>query len=440
MVKNEFREYNYEVTPRVVLADKKSKIRISSIGRNFAFDDEEYILNFIPMEITSKTVVLTSHSETMKRWNFGIYDEQIAKPVNGYLEFEYLFYGEQEWIVLVLAKANKNPALYFHMYSLKEDLYERLPFIGDLHTHSCHSPDAKTESGNLAAEYRKIGFDFMALTDHERYYPSVELANIYKDSNTDFVFFLGEEVHLLPEINAVHIINIGGKESINELYNTDPQKYRKEIEEYAQTLDIPEGLNKFECALRCWTSDRIRECGGISVIAHPRWRWINEYSMRAEMVEWLMANNKYDAMELVSGLPIEDNNVQIALYNEMRANGIKVPIIGVSDCHGMDQQFNWGKTLAFIKDELNVDSLRESVLNLYSVAIGYEGETPRVYGPYRLVKYAQFLLKYYFPTHDELCVEEGIAMKNYFLGVEGAAEELKRLKGRTLEYAKRFMR
>ena len=64
------------------------------------------------MEITSKTVVLTSHSETMKRWNFGIYDEQIAKPVNGYLEFEYLFYGEQEWIVLVLAKANKNPALW----------------------------------------------------------------------------------------------------------------------------------------------------------------------------------------------------------------------------------------------------------------------------------------------------------------------------------------
>ena len=34
---------------------------------------------------------------------------------------------------------------------------------------------------NLAANYRKNGYDFMAITDHERYYPSLEAKDVYQD-------------------------------------------------------------------------------------------------------------------------------------------------------------------------------------------------------------------------------------------------------------------
>jgi len=55
-----------------------------------------------------------------------------------------------------------------------------------------------------------------------------------------------------------------------------------------------------------------------------------------------------------------------------------------------------------------------------------------------MVKYAQFLLKYYFPIHDDLCVEEGIAMKNYINNVMGAKEILEEAHGRTEKLRQEF--
>ena len=45
-------------------------------------------------------------------------------------------------------------------------------------------------------------------------------------------------------------------------------------------------------------------------------------------------------------------------------------------------------------------------------------------GDFRLSKYATFLLKYYFPLHDEVCKEEGRMMKQY---ATGTASERRRL-------------
>ncbi len=80
--------------------------------------------------------------------------------------------------------------------------------------------------------------------------------------------------------------------------------------------------------------------------------------------------------------------------------------------------------------------------DLYSVAVeAMAGEMPRAYGPFRLVKFALFLMREVFPQHDLLCEQEGRLMIQHVAGDSGAAELLKRLKGRTstfLEVCWRF--
>lgn len=66
------------------------------------------------------------------------------------------------------------------------------------------------------------------------------------------------------------------------------------------------------------------------------------------------------------------------------------------------------------------------------------GESYRVHGHYRMVKYARYLLSNYFPRHEELCWEEGRLMKDAFSGDQEALELLRRMKGRTDAFAHRF--
>ena len=59
------------------------------------------------------------------------------------------------------------------------------------------------------------------------------------------------------------------------------------------------------------------------------------------------------------------------------------------------------------------------------------GEHPRAHGPFRLVKYALFLMREVFSQHDALCREEGQLMLAHLDGDANAAGTLGKLKGRT---------
>ena len=45
-----------------------------------------------------------------------------------------------------------------------------------------------------------------------------------------------------------------------------------------------------------------------------------------------------------------------------------------------------------------------------------EGESPRIVGDLALAKFAHFLLRAYFPTHDHLCKISGTLLKRYLVG------------------------
>jgi hypothetical protein len=70
----------------------------------------------------------------------------------------------------------------------------------------------------------------------------------------------------------------------------------------------------------------------------------------------------------------------------------------------------------------------------------------RYVGDFRLLRYACFLEKNFFPLHDELCFEEGRAMKAYAcgeaaskaFGAAGAEETLRFISGRMKAQRERY--
>lgn len=438
----------YNVTPRIVRAGESTEISISALGKGIRhdpigvrlfgagagfYDTDEYTVTFIPMEMYDGTYVECDNVE---------FDSVKVYPKDGVITVKYTFYEEQEWILSVISCDNaekKRKPLEFHIYSLNEDLYSLNPFRGDLHMHSVGS-DGGEDPVVLAANYRKEGFDFISLTDHRTRVPSEELVSAYEGVKCELKMFHGEEVHLRGNI---HVVNFGSKYSVNELYKNDAENIHASLVEEASRTGTPKYVNALEYCYRRWIYTQIKKAGGMTIIPHPFWvHSPGVYNMNVKMLEYVFKTGIFDAFELTGGQSVHENNIQTSFWQQLRSEGVNIPIVGSSDSHGTDpaNYFGMSKTVLFAPD-CEFDSIVSAIKGGYSVAIEEEyGEQPRVYGSFRLVKYVRFLLKYYFPGHDELCVEEGILMREYALGDSEAGERLNSLFGRVARYREHLLR
>ena len=423
----------YRVIPRLVRSGVPTTVTVTPLGPSLRFDDKtEYTVRFIPKEIYHDTFIDRPAQ----------FDSVKVYPQNGVLTVTYTFYEEQEWVLSVLSaeeEEKKAKPREFHVYSLFDDLYERNPYRGDLHVHSTGS-DGSEEAFVVAANYRKEGFDFMAMTDHSNWWTSDAIQKTYADVPLGLKLFHGEEVHLGT---IIHIVSFNADHSITDYYRAHTEEIRAQLQEEAKTLNTPWGVDPYEYAYRKWICEQIRAAGGMCIVPHPF--WIHKphiYNMNSRMLEYIFTTGTCDAFELTGGQTVEENNFQTNFYHEMRAKGVDIPICGSSDSHGTDRAIYFGvsKTILFAKDK-EYESIRGAILDHYSVAVEEEyGEQIRIHGHYRMVKYARFLIDYYFPGHDELCVQEGILMREYAMGDSTAGEALRALDGRVDRYMNTTLR
>ena len=426
--------FYYDVYPKVVPADEVSVIRIRPRFAQAAFPENAKIsVSHIYYDRTSPT------------------SEPEWKIEEGVLVVKDKFESEQEHIIQVTLNLEngKEKKVDFSLFSLKPDWYALRPFKGDLHLHSTAS-DGKEEGRYLAARYREAGFDFMALTDHRLYEPSLEIMAYWKDLAPEFKLFPGEEVHAPG--NPVHIVNFGGNRSVNALYREDEEKYRREVSEIIDAMpDKEEGKDYFVVAASEWCFRRIKECGGLSIFCHPYWsvpsgNYISEWDN-----DEIVKRRKFDAYEIIGGFhrhQYHSNNMQVVRYYEEVAKGNNnMPVVGVSDSHGSDafvfgrvfndssdaDLFNWYYTIV-LAEECELDSLISNVKKCNSMAVcAPSGERPEVFGSFRAVRYGLFLMREYFPQLRSLCEVEGLLMQHHLGGLD-SAEALKALRGRTAEY------
>lgn len=437
----------YDVFPRIVPAEQFSEIRIRPRFEHAAFPKAAFLNVY--------SVPVDGYYPDGSHRNF-VWNETTRQPLewrleDGTLMINGVFAGEQEHVVTaeIIDEKNQNVKAIreFRLYSVKEDLYALRPFKGDFHIHSTRS-DGKECPTYVAARYRQHGFDFIAISDHRKYEPSLEAISFWKRFDLDFQLYPGEEVHS-PD-NSVHIINFGASQSVNELFRADEAKYRREVKAIMETLpELESGLDPFPVAASEWVFERIRENGGLAVFCHPYWYTTPNVICEA-LTSAIFQRREFDAFELIGGYyrhQSRSNNYQVARWVEERAKGNRFPVVGASDSHGTDRfemgkdktrterldadLFDWNFTIVFAAEN-NVPGIVHAIRNYYSVAVSrYGEERPNLYGDFRMVKYADFLLREYFPIQQSLSEPEGSLMLAHLAGERQAETALRALKGRT---------
>jgi hypothetical protein len=413
----------FEVSPRIARVGQETEITIRPLYEQAHLDPVNYrVVLFpaggLPGQIGSPASILLD-----PQWGAGG------------LRFRYRFEREQEYVLSVedISGQKRIRSYEFRLYALEEDLFTRRPYKGDIHIHSFRS-DGRESPAYVAAACRRIGMDFMAVTDHRLYAPSLEAIRAFEGQPVDLRIYPGEEVH--PPDNPVHIINFGGSFSVNEIFQKDEEHYRAEVQIIADGLEnFPVSGDRYSYASCDWSYRQIRAGGGLSLFCHPYWFTRHRYDVPDELVDQLFERQPWDALELIGGYhlyEVESNLIQVARYHDERAKGKRVPIVGVSDAHGCERDlFGWYYTIDF-SPSLDLPDLVQSIKDLYSVAVeALPGQEPRAHGPFRLVRYAQFLLREIFPLHDALCLEEGRLMLAHLAGEPQAAQQLAVLQGRT---------
>ena len=422
----------FDVFPRIVPANQESTIQvIPKFDHVRPAADCTYLLTYAPMDQVGTAVK----------------DEALV-PENGHFLIKRRFEGEQQHtlqIIRVNEKKERKTLCTLRIYSLEPDLFALRPFKGDFHMHSNFS-DGIESPAYVGGIGRRVGLDYLALTDHKFYPSSQDLVNIYAKLPVDIRLFPGEENH--PPGNPVHIVSLGANAAVAPLYGgggktpdaAKEQEYRAEVAKIQETLkDIPAGVDPFQYASCLWAAEKIRERGGLSMFAHSAWYNDLRFGVAAPLTDLLLEKRVFNIMELISGMDsselreVDTNQLQVSKYYEQAAKGNLLPVAGISDAHGEERSGTFGRnytlTLALSPDFKDVAA---SLSECRTVAV----ETPsaglaRPYGPPRIVKYAHFLLREILPQHDQLCFEEGRLMLEYTGGDESVLERLRAMQGQT---------
>lgn len=412
----------YDISPRIVHAESQETITIRPL-----YDHAR----FTPGETYLAALVSCEGGQDQMTWETN--KSAVIELQAGELRIPCSFPTEQEYSLLIFRGAQL--VVKFQLYALESDLFDRRPYKGDFHLHTHHSDGVESPS-YVAGSCRKIGLDFMAITDHHQYAPSLEAIRAFEGVDIDLQIYPGEEVHTPG--NPVHILNFGGNFSVNALFENE--EYKREVQEISVRLEnFPENVDRYPYAACAWSFVKIREGGGLAVFCHPYWVSRHRLDVPMALTDLIIERQLYDALELIGGYhrqEVESNLLQVARYHEERAKGKRIPIVGVSDSHGCEtgNLFGWYYTIVFSSSS-KLPDLIQGIKDLYSVAVdALPGETARAHGPFRLVRYAQFLMREIFPAHDQLCVEEGRLMLAYLAGDTRAAATLHRMAGQNQKY------
>ena len=408
----------YNVWPRVVPASKPVEMTVAPEARAFLFPEGgAYVLKISAVNGDDPWY----HEPTA-------WERVDVTAKNGVLRFTHTFEGEQEYQIKLYREelAKENFLADLALYSLEQDLYALTPLRGDLHSHSYRS-DGRSDPAELLGYFREMGYDFQVLTDHNRHYPNAEVEKVYEGVKLGILHIKGEEVH--TPTSTVHIVHAGGASSVTDIYMKDTPRYERELAECRARVpdEIPEKQRE-RYAQAIWSTDRIHAAGGLAIFPHPFWRPGNGlacYNVCDDFARSLLKGGLFDAFELVGAMGVGGINRALALWQELRAEGYDIPVVGSSDVHDLTQNaFPYHFTVCFAEENA-VDAIIAAVKAGRSVAVEMSGKEYerefRAYGNFRLVSYAQFLLQYYFSDLQRICQGEGVAMRQYAMGLTPAS-------------------
>jgi len=178
----------------------------------------------------------------------------------------------------------------------------------DMHVHSIYSPDGRVPVKDILKYARKIGLGAVAITDHNEIKGALE----------------ARKLDIIPVIRGIEISSSEGH-----------------ILAYGLDCKIPRDLGIQE------TIEKIHECGGIAVAAHPYryWSGIGEKNVK---------RYTFDAIEIYNGRCKERSNKK----SKELSKTLGKPGTAGSDAHFIDEIGKAG----IIVDAENEDEILDAIL------------------------------------------------------------------------------
>lgn len=439
--------HDFDFYPMVFLTKKETLFTVQSRGAGGCRIDEGkiYVLNV-------KEAELSQHFAG----NGCQRDFEATGLDGGKIELNLGFEREGMYFINICEKGG-NFFATLRVYALEHDMEGLYPFRGDLHMHTCRS-DGHSDPLSVASEYRMNGYDFTVISDHGRYYPSLELRkslHIGTDDRSDITEMLivpGEEVHL--PCNPVHYVNFGGKFSVNALVapnsNTAERGDSPEVrslegecpepmteEEYIEMIrkdseNVPLELEseRISFASMKWIYEQVKAGDGLGIFPHPYWLFQSMH-LSQSYTEFIYKEGPFDAFEVLGGENYyQHNGFQTGFYYDMKVKGYDYPVVGSTDSHNATENNRNAmicSTIVFAKEN-TTRSLIEAIKSKYSIAVDTISAEYRLVGDFRLMKYASFLMENWFPVHDRACMGEGYYLRAFGDGDKAAEEILKLMK------------
>jgi len=119
-----------------------------------------------------------------------------------------------------------------------------MPYLkGSLHVHTCFSDGAHTPEEMVKA-YLDLGYDFVAITDHD-YLIKPQYWESIPESNGDMIVFKGIELEY-PPLRFQHIGKILGNKETLLIFN-HPNQYRLSIAEVNRQIQVISRDMKIHC-------------------------------------------------------------------------------------------------------------------------------------------------------------------------------------------------
>ncbi|MBR5472915.1 MAG: hypothetical protein IKU82_02890, partial [Clostridia bacterium] len=167
-----------EIYPKVFKSKCKQKVFVKFNH------DEDIDVSLLSIKIQPMEQYSVPHTALYRIDEEERYDYVALNDCGGELYcVEYDFTTEQQYSLKI--KYNDKIICWSHLYSLDDDLAVLKAYKGDTHLHSCRS-DGEGTPFEVACNYRASGFDFIAITDHHKFAPSLEAQGEIKELTNDF--------------------------------------------------------------------------------------------------------------------------------------------------------------------------------------------------------------------------------------------------------------
>jgi len=306
------------------------------------------------------------------------------------------------------------PAGSFELYSLHPDLFRERPWRGDSHLLSRVS-GGRQQPPRIAALARRAGFDFIALTDRGRIEPSVTLAETVKQWRSGFTVLSGESWSLAGGL--VTVIAVGHDGEIAPLPKGTPV--------VDASLDSDERAAAGAAAA---LAAEIRRRGGVAVFCHPAMRQNDRFLTPTALRRYLILHGGFDAIEMLNARSgVAGVSRVAALCREASGReGAPRALLGVSGFSDVARvSFGRVNTVVFAPENgapAIIAALRRGRCVASLRIPGYSA----FHGPSRLVDYALFLNRAYWPAHDRFCWKQGNALLGFIDGNSGLSSTVEK--------------